>query len=152
MTNLKNLLLALAFLVVGGTIHAAEEAHHEGSGAAEEAHKPDFFPKKQADKSKATRLPMAELIEPKALAVVTGTSVTLKWKAVEGAESYRVQVATDPNFKWLVTQQDFHKETSLQVNDLKAGEHYFWRVYAVNTQEDPGWTSSFSSMSSFAVK
>ncbi len=154
MTTFKNLLFVLGFLVVGLHVRA-EEPKEEPKHMTEENHeKPDFFPKKQADKSKATRLPMVELLEPKALSTVTGTSVTLKWKAVPGAESYRVQVATDPNFKWLVEgpTKDFVKETSIQVSDLKPGLHYFWRVYAWNTAADAGWTSSFANMSSFAVK
>ena len=152
MTNLKNLLFVAAFLIVGLSVQA-EEAHEGAKAEAAEHHeKPQLFPKKQADKSKATRLGMAELLEPKALAPVAGTSVTLKWKAVDGADSYRVQVATDPNFKWLISQQDFYKDTTLQVNDLQSGQHYFWRVYAWKSDADPSWTSGFASSSSFEVK
>jgi hypothetical protein len=153
MTNLKNLLFVAAFLVVGLNVQAEEAKHEAGHEQTAEGHgKPDFFPKKQADASKALHLGMPELLEPKALSPVSGTSVTLKWKAVTGADSYRVQVATDPNFKWLVSQQDFHKDTSFQVNDLKSGQQYFWRVYAWNEGADPSWMSGFASASSFEVK
>jgi hypothetical protein len=153
MTNLKNLLFVAAFLAIGFSVQAEEAKHEAGHEQSSEKHgKPDFFPKKQADPNKAPHLGMAELLEPKALSPVSGTTVTLKWKAVVGADSYRVQVATDPNFKWLVSQQDFHKETSLQVNDLKSGQHYYWRVYAWKQDADPSWMSGFASASSFEVK
>lgn len=157
MTNLKTLLktlvATLAFILIpAASMAVSDDAAKETGTPSAHQEKHEFFPKKPADKSRATRLATAELLEPKALSAVTGTSVTLKWKAVEGADVYRLQVATDPNFKWLVSQQDFVKDTSFQVNDLKAGEHYFWRIYAWNTQADPSWMSSYSSVSSFSVK
>jgi len=152
MTKITNLLFVLSFLVVGLHVQAEEATTHEAAG--KHAKKPDFFPTKQADKTKATRVATVELLEPKALSTVSGTSTTLKWKAVEGADSYRVQVATDPNFKWLVDKAsaDFVKENSLQINDLQPGQHYFWRVYAWKLDADPSWSSSFGAMSSFVVK
>ncbi len=159
MTNLKTLFLALTLLVVGlhaqaNDHEAAAEGSHESAEASHESnhHNTNFFPKKQADKTKASRLAQVELLEPKALSSVSGTSVTLKWKAVEGADNYRVQVATDPNFKWLVTQKDFLKETSLQVDGLQAGNHYFWRVYPWKDDNDPSWMSGFGNWSSFEVQ
>ncbi|MGZ5278403.1 MAG: fibronectin type III domain-containing protein [Pseudobdellovibrionaceae bacterium] len=152
MTNFKNLIFVLGFLVVGLHVQAEEATTHETAG--KHGKKPDLFPKKEADKTKATRVPTVELLEPKALSTVSGTSTTLKWKAVEGADSYRVQVATDPNFKWLVDKAtvDFVKETSLQINDLQPGQQYFWRVYAWKHDADPSWSSSFEAASSFDVK
>ncbi len=122
------------------------------SSFANESGVAQVFPPKVADKTKATLPGKVELIEPKAFANVSGTSVELKWKAAEGATTYRVQVAKDPNFKWIVTQQDFVKDTQLTVNGLEAGNEYHWRVFPWNKDNDATFTSGFSARSTFTVK
>lgn len=135
--------LLFAIVFVSLSAFANEQEHGE--------RKADFFPRKPADKTLSARPATPELLEPKALSVV-GNQVTLKWKPVETAESYRLQVATDPNFKWIVTQQDFYKDTSYNLTGLESGKHYFWRVYAWKTNNEAGHTSSFATLSSFEVK
>ena len=141
-------LTLLVFLSLNSTSFANEEAtagkHNEGAR--------NLFPKPQANKSKTGRMPSVTLLEPKALSSVTGSQVTLKWQAVTEADSYRVQVATDPNFKWLVANEDFFKGTSYEVKNLEAGMNYFWRVYAWKSDNDPGYLSSFADYSSFETK
>ncbi len=122
------------------------------AGGGEGEHRAEFYPKKQPNKVLSSRPAQPVLMEPKALSVVTGNQVTLKWQAVENADSYRVQVATDGNFKWLVTQQDFYKDTSFNVTGLESGKTYFWRIYALNPKNEAGFSSSFSTFSSFKVK
>ncbi|PIS11912.1 MAG: fibronectin type III domain-containing protein [Bdellovibrio sp. CG10_big_fil_rev_8_21_14_0_10_47_8] len=131
--------LILTSLVFAQFARANEEAEH----------RPVLFPKKEADASKATRPAVVELLEPKALSKVSGSDVTLKWSEATGAESYHLQVATDPNFKWLVVNEAFVKGTSYDVKGLEAGLHYFWRVYGQRSENDRGWMSSFSNLSSF---
>lgn len=150
MKTLQNLLFIFIFtMLAGGMAHSAEgekSAQHKGQ------RQNDFYPKQPADKRLSDRPGQVELLEPKALSQVSGTQVTLKWKPTPNAESYRVQVATDPNFKWLMLQKDFYQNTSLDVPRLESGKKYFWRVYAWKPGNDSGYTSSFSSMSSFEVK
>jgi hypothetical protein len=110
------------------------------------------MPQPVADKSKATLPGKVELVEPKPFSTVSGTSIELQWTAAEGATSYRVQVAKDPNFKWLVSQQDFITETKTTVSGLEAGTEYHWRVFPWKKDNDPAWTSGFSSRSVFTVK
>lgn len=152
MNNVKTFTLALSFLsVLSFGMARANEPTTQTTPAAHESnhHNTNFFPKKQANREKTVRPGMVELLEPKALAKISGGQVTLKWNEIAGADSYRVQVATDPNFKWLVKQEDFFKGNSYQVTGLEAGKHYFWRVYAWRTGNDPGWMSSFAKFSSF---
>ena len=145
MNSFKTLVVALSFLsLLTFRVAKANESAHEDNH-----HNTNFFPKLQANKEKGTRLPMVELLEPKALSKVSGGQVTLKWKDVPGADSYRVQIATDPNFKWLVKQEDFYKGNSYNLTGLVAGKHYFWRIYAWKTGNEPGWTSGFAKFSSF---
>lgn len=137
----KSLWISLFFVVFAAAISQAEEHN-----------KPELFPKKQADHSIATRPEQVELLEPKALSVVTGNQITLKWKPTVTATHYKVQVATDPNFKWLVSENNTVNDTKFEVSGLEANKHYFWRVYSVKADNEPGWTSSFSQMSSFETK
>lgn len=125
------------------------------AGGPTEAHKEkarNLFPKPEANKSKTTPLPKVTLLEPKALSTVQGPQVTLKWEAAAEADSYRVQVATDANFKWIVANEDFYKGTSYEVSNLEAGKHYFWRVYAWKSDNDPNYMSGFGNFSSFETK
>lgn len=149
MKLIKTFVFALSLLSVltlgSAQANQPAAAHSENNNH----HNTNFFPKLQPSRGKGTQVPMVELLEPKALSKVSGGQVTLKWKEVEGADSYRVQVATDPNFKWLVKQEDFFKGNSYPVTGLEAGKHYFWRVYAWKTDNDKGWMSSFAKFSSF---
>lgn len=110
-----------------------------------------LFPPKQPEAGKAQQPEKTTLIEPAYFTMVSGDHVTLKWKAVEGADYYKVQAATDPNFKWLVADDDFHKETSLELTQLKPGEHYFWRVSAVKADNASTHRKGFFATSMFAT-
>lgn len=137
---MKTIFLALLLISVSFSATANEEAVKK------------VFPTKQADKAKGTTPQKVELIEPKAFSQVIGPKVELQWKASEGATSYRVQVATDPNFKWLVTEKDFITETKFTVDGLEAGKEYHWRVFPWKKDNDPTWTSGFATRSTFTVK
>ena len=159
MSNSKKLAIAglfitLAFLASSQANEEPATAEHKAEHKTEHhgEHKPDFFPTKQANKEVTARPEKVTLLEPKALSQVSGNQVTLKWKEAAQADSYRVQVATDPNFKWLVTNEDFYKATSYELKGLESGKHYFWRVYAFKSENDPGYLSSYSNLSSFEVK
>jgi hypothetical protein len=136
---------------------AAEEAVHKDSKAEkaeqEEAKKVEemraLFPPKTADVNLAQEPAKTTLEEPTAFAKVSGNEVTLKWKAVSGADQYHLQVATDPNFKWLVTNEYFLKDTSYKQGHLEAGKHYFWRVNAVKENNEPTHRKSGFVMSMF---
>jgi hypothetical protein len=166
MTKLTSLVLALAFTsssafaaepgadqaetTLVAPTHDAHEAvpnnQHEGK------RKNDFYPKKPMDKALSTRPAKVQLLEPKAFSKISAPAVTLKWNPAEGAEAYRLQVATDPNFKWLVVQEDLYKNTSYELKNLEAGQQYFWRVSGVRAQNEAGFSSSFASQSSFETK
>lgn len=89
------------------------------------------------------------LLSPDFMQQVSAAKVQLKWKDVADAPEYHLQVATDPNFKWLTLDQNNIKENTFEVTGLEAGKTYFWRVAAVNTakvnthQKSPFVQSSF---------
>jgi hypothetical protein len=108
-----------------------------------------LFPKKQPNPSMSIVPAKAELSEPAYFAKISGDRVTLKWKAVEGADQYHLQVATDPNFKWLKADEQTLTTTSFDVAQLEPGAHYYWRVQAVKSNNEPTFRKSFFAMSMF---
>lgn len=109
---------------------------------------------KQPDliREKATLPGNIEIIEPQALSKISGTTVTLKWKPAKGANVYHLQVATDPRFKWLVTENHNVSGESFEVSNLQQGQQYFWRVAGRAPENDASWTKGFFATSSFEVK
>jgi hypothetical protein len=109
----------------------------------------NFFPKKEADKSLATRPAAPELVEPLFMTNVTNGAVTLKWKEVPGSTNYHLQLATDPNFKWLVVNETLFTGTYFEAKNLEAGKHYYWRVAAQKGTNEPAYTKSAFNKSMF---
>lgn len=148
--NFKYLLIALFASLVSFSIgfaneHAAGEAH----GGRDPG---KLFPPPKMNKSKSTPPKRTELIEPAFMAQVPGTLVTLKWNVVETAENYHLQVATDPNFKWLMVDDNFVKRPSFELKQLQAGKTYYWRVAAVKNSNDPMFIKGAFEASSFETK
>jgi hypothetical protein len=135
----------------------AKAAHGESHKAAEEKEEKlgkemnSLFPTKQKNPVQADRPTVVKLTAPKFLAKVSGASTKLEWSAVEGASSYHVQVATDPNFKWLVANDAFVKTNSFEATQLEAGKHYYWRVASVKSQNDSMFTKSLFVSSVFTT-
>lgn len=110
-----------------------------------------LFPEKQKNPKVSARPPSVELTGPKFLAKVSG-EVKLEWKPTAGADSYHVQIATDPNFKWIVVQDQIVKETVFNFARGEAGKKYYWRVAAFNSKNDSMYTKSNFSGSVFVSK
>lgn len=109
---------------------ADHDAHADGHAAPAKGHRDNtaLFPPHEPDASKATAPEKPQLLEPAFQAKIEGATTTLKWKESEGATEYHVQVATDPNFKWLVKEDHKVKGASFEVGGLEKGKTYFWRV------------------------
>lgn len=112
--------------------HGNKEDHHEKLGKEMNS----LFPQKQKDGTFSTRPTVVKLTSPKFLAKVSGSSAKLEWTAADGASSYHIQVATDPNFKWLVANELWVKGTSFEATQLEADKKYYWRVASVKGEND----------------
>lgn len=112
----------------------------------------ELFPQPKANKSKSTLPSPATIIEPAFMAVVQGGSTVLKWNAVDIAENYHLQVATDPNFKWLVVDDQLVKKPSYELSGLDTGKLYYWRVAAVRNSNDAMYIKGPYSRSTFETK
>ncbi len=128
---------------------AHQAAQEHGSAAKAERDNTALFPAKQANKDLSTPPAAPELVGPAFMKAIKESSITLEWKPVEGVEVYNVQVATDPNFKWLKLEQNLYKGTSLQVSELEAGKQYYWRVAAVKPDNMATFTKSLFTKSMF---
>ena len=68
---------------------------------------------------------------------ITQNTVSVEWDAVEGAASYRIDVATDENFHNMVA--GFNNEAVITnpdtvITGLDADHEYYWRVRAVDSE------------------
>ncbi len=66
---------------------------------------------------------------------ITSRSFAASWDAVDGAASYRIDVATDEDFHHMV--DGYNNETVITGTDtiiegLDADHEYYWRVRAVD--------------------
>lgn len=84
------------------------------------------------------------LVSPANNASGVATSTTLSWNSSTGADSYGVQVSTDPNFATTVYNQSGITATSTTVTGLAGSTVYYWRVNAANTGGISSWSVTFS--------
>lgn len=137
------LTLTLSFetLASGENHKAATEEGHRNNSA--------LFPQPQPNLALSKAPAAPELLEPAFHAKFKATSTLLKWKEVEGANAYHFQVATDPNFKWLVAEQNLYTKTTYDLTGIEPGKHYFWRVAALKTGNKATHMKSPFKMSAF---
>lgn len=150
---MKLLVSLLAFVAtLALTSPSLAEQGHGGGGHGNLAEKMNaLFPPKQAEPAKREVPSKPELSAPAYFTKISGDKVTLQWKEVAGADEYHVQVATDPNFKWLVANDYHHKTTSFEATGLEAGKEYFWRVAAVKSTNWSTFRKGYFANSMFAT-
>ncbi|MCC2679854.1 MAG: hypothetical protein K0R29_2430 [Pseudobdellovibrio sp.] len=125
-------------------------AHKAGHGNLVEKMN-SLFPTKMPNHELAARPSTVEIKSPSFLGNVGAGPVKLEWNAVQGATNYHIQVATDPNFKWLVVNEKFLKENSYNFT-AEAGHRYFWRVASYKGDNANTFTKSNFVSSAFNVK
>ena len=132
------------------------ESGHEAAptGHAQPKHRDNnaLFPHKEPNKALATYPGTSQILEPSFMQTLAGTEATLKWKEVEGAPNYHLQVATDPNFKWLKVNESLFQGNTYTVQGLEAGHTYYWRVAAVKPDNSPGYIKGEFVKSTFKTK
>src|SRR5690606_11045940 len=65
----------------------------------------------------------------------------IRWFAVEGADSYRFQLASDSSFGNVLHDSAGLVGTSVEVSGLASGADYFWRVVASNQAGEGPWSA-----------
>ncbi|MBC7371191.1 MAG: fibronectin type III domain-containing protein [Bdellovibrionaceae bacterium] len=149
MTKLISLIALATSLTLTTTVFAEEgpekdaPAHTDAKGE-KKGHKDlatemnALFPKSIPNLALSTPPGKPELETPTYFQKLSDNKVTLKWKAAENAVVYHVQIATDPNYKWLVKEEQLFSGNSLEVSGLEANKHYFWRVAGVKPDNKKG--------------
>lgn len=82
------------------------------------------------------------LSSPGNMAVITSSQVALAWEKITGADSCRVQMATDQNFTALVTDTVMVSVNSLLRKNLVHNVTYFWRVKGTNLAGGGSWSET----------
>ncbi|MBX3032610.1 MAG: fibronectin type III domain-containing protein [Bdellovibrionaceae bacterium] len=134
------------------TAQAANDHHDEHGGGQAHRDNTALFPQPKPDITRATPPAAPKLESPAFEAVINGDAATLKWQASNGATDYHVQVATDPNFKWLKAENHWVKSTSFDVSGLEKGKLYYWRVAAWKGDNNAATNKSPFAASSFETK
>ena len=87
--------------------------------------------------------PVAPLLtETNDIMLMHGVAPPFAWLAVDEAQSYRFQIARDPEFKDVALKQDDIKESSFSLGagrNLQVGEFY-WRVASVSQSGQGPWS------------
>jgi len=136
----------LQYLVVTSFALAANSTKDKESDKAYR----HLLPQPKTNKALATPPKKVTLKSPEAFSIVKGTSVQLEWAPSEDAETYHVQIAKDPAFKWIIQEDHFVTSTQFQATNLPKGQ-IFWRVAAGKPKNMPAHWKSIFSASSFEV-
>ncbi len=142
----------VAFFLVISNAFAEEHGGEHTAGSAPEPKILELEIHPEPKKELVTRAEPPSLQAPQFFTEISGKAVTLSWVAVEGADFYHVQLATDPNFKWLVLNEPMFNKTEIIFNDLEPAKHYYWRVASLKSQNDPGYVKGNFHASMFRTK
>lgn len=141
MKIMLSVLAAIVTLTFGMTSLASEGGRDNNA----------LFPQPTPNKTESVTPEKTQLVEPAFYAKIGDAKVKLAWKAVATADAYHVQVAKDPQFKWLLSDENLFNGTTYEVSNLEAGKQYFWRVAAIKTTNLPGHRKSLFASSMFEV-
>ncbi len=73
---------------------------------------------------------------------VNFVSTGFEWSAVDGADTYTIQVSENNAFSVIFSEQ-VTTSTTINISDLNCNTQYFWRVKAVNTLTESEWSDVF---------
>ena len=146
--------------------HCTAETNHSTASSADkkEEHKAgghhddksstmnSLFPQKTKNVAQSERPSTVKLLAPKFLAELKSAPVKLEWTSAENATAYHIQVATDPNFKWLVINEYWVRGTSYDASALTPGQRYYWRVASVKGENESMFTKSLFVNSAFSIE
>ncbi len=75
---------------------------------------------------------------------VTTLKPVIRWSDVTEATSYRLQIAEDPEFHQIVSDNGMGSPVYTVVESLLEDHRYFWRVRAVNGAGEGSWSDPWS--------
>jgi Carbohydrate esterase, sialic acid-specific acetylesterase len=93
-----------------------------------------------------------ELIEPKNEAIIDAAFIELRWKGLQDAEEYQIEVASDPQFLSIIDEQLSYPDTVYTFINLVANSTYYWRAKAANDDGAGRWSEEWSFTSTSATE
>lgn len=90
-----------------------------------------------------TSIGTTSLLLPDSSSFNNSLTLTLSWEPISGANSYKVQLSTTPNF----SQIDFDltsNSTSREIVGLSHNTKYYWRVAGVGSDGDGDWSGTWN--------
>ncbi len=143
-------IIAVTFVLLNSVLAPASSGSgHDSHKSSKKGANMDLFAPPKPDLSKSARPGRPDLLEPSYRAQIQEDSTLLKWSDVPTADAYHLQVATDPNFKWLIVNEQSLKATSYEVKGLMKSNHYFWRVAAIKLDNVSNFMKGWFSLSLF---
>lgn len=91
------------------------------------------------------------LDNPDSSAVVPDSNIILKWTRNKFAQSFHLQLSEDSAFTNIVIDSSGIKDTLINIDSLKEGEKYFWRVQSNNNTDSLGGFSGYTAIFNFAI-
>ncbi len=85
-----------------------------------------------------------QLVFPQNNAKGISLSTQLIWRNVSGAESYKLQVADNPNFENPIVDLQNYTDTTYSINFPNYNRVYYWRVSSNFIDCTSPWTSTYS--------
>lgn len=84
-----------------------------------------------------------QLITPDSGAVDVELAPLLEWEEDEFAESYELQLTTDPGFPETQIDIDGLTDSEFQTDELESNTAYYWRVKAIGDTVDSDWSEAW---------
>ena len=98
----------------------------------------DVWHFKTIDKGTSPSVPV--LLSPSNDTTNISTTPTLTWSSSSGATSYILQVSTNYLFSNIVYSQSGITNTNQKINELNNSTKYYWRVKALNGNDNSDWS------------
>lgn len=93
-------------------------------------------------RSFTTYIASPKLAYPDSASISPDTTLRLGWNSVKGAVAYHIQVATNILFspQVMVFENKEYPDTSVLISNLPRGKRYFWRVSALTSEYEGGYS------------
>jgi len=83
------------------------------------------------------------LLSPADTDTVATRTPTFEWDYVDGAESYKIQISTDPNFGTTLISTKVNVLTFTPGTNLPKNKTLYWRVKALGPNGPSAWSDTF---------
>jgi len=91
----------------------------------------------------STGLPTVQLEFPENNSIGVVTDVEFRWKRMNDADYYQIQVSKDPNFGVVAAESERVDDFRTRLGDFGRFETFYWRVRAIIESEPAAWSPAW---------